>query len=276
MDFRYFPPENFAFARDFLYLAALFFGAGIGCILNKFKKKKTDRYREISLTVGFLFFSGTIIALTIAVIYSNWMVFYEISFYLPIVIIILLLILIFRFPRAIGFPAFIASGIFMVWITYSCLRFPVINGGRVNSASIDASADYSGWCQAVLDGSGSVHIRIFSSSMAEPDIILPGGPDKNDSFWEFKAVEITIRKDFPLIGGKNRVILAEITEISQIDHKILYTDPRLNLNSFPNSFFRSGSRAGEESQRFISFYEALGRLEPNKLVSGIGQIVKFN
>ena len=70
--------EQFAPARDFLYLAALLFGVGAGFILNRFRRGSSARFRSLTVAVGLCFFSGTLAAMTMAIIYSNWMIFQEV------------------------------------------------------------------------------------------------------------------------------------------------------------------------------------------------------
>lgn len=133
--------EHYAAARDFFYLSVLLAGAGIGCVLHRFRRKSTARFRNISITAGLLFFSGAVTALTAAVIFSRGMILKEISLYTPACVLALVLILAFRFPRALGFPLILASGVFVVWLGFNYLRFPVINdsghpGPETRSGSI--------------------------------------------------------------------------------------------------------------------------------------------
>ena len=134
MDFEY-----YAAARDFFYLSALLLGAGAGCVLNRYRRRSTARFRNRSITAAFLFFSGAVIALTAALIFSKWMILKEFSLYPLAGIVALVLILAFRFPRALGFPFILATGVFVVWLGYNYLRFPVIDDTLPDPPSVSVS-----------------------------------------------------------------------------------------------------------------------------------------
>ena len=119
--------EHYSAARDFFYLSVLLLGSGFGSILHYFRRKSTGRFRNKSITAGFLLFSGAAVALTVAVIFSKGLILKEFPLYLPACILASVLMLAFRFPRAFGFPAVLASGVFIVWLGYAYLRFPVID-----------------------------------------------------------------------------------------------------------------------------------------------------
>jgi hypothetical protein len=108
--------------RNLFYLAFLFFGAAVGFILNHFKKKSTTRRRNRSLTLAYCCFSIVVAALTAAFILSHGAVFFEKSFYLPAGVILILVVLAVRFPKAIGFPLILLGGFAAVW---SFFAFPL-------------------------------------------------------------------------------------------------------------------------------------------------------
>ena len=270
--------NNFASARDFLYLAALFLGAGLGCILNRFRRtdsaqghrpgKKIARFRNLTVTAGLYFFSGTLAALTAAIIFSNWIIFTETTLYLPLVILTIILALAFRFPKAVGFPLILVSGVFVVWVGYACLRFPAIDG--------------TAWGRVVLDGNNFVHVRLLSPS--ELESAAPGSADSPmsdtslffqvkgaDSVLEIRAICISVPKYFPLMGGVNRGVISEIRN----GNELIYSEPRFDKVIFPGLNFRPGSDRQEVSARFISFQEALGRLEAKDLLPGISRTIQF-
>ena len=246
--------EQFAPARDFFYLTALLFGAGLGCILNRFRRRSTARFRDLTVAAGFCFFSGSLAALTAAIIYSNWMIFYETSLYLPLGIVAMLLVLAFRFPRAAGFPLILVSGIFVVWMGYACLRFPVIDGTARGSV--------------MRDGNGLVHVRLVSSGA---DTLLSFQPSTESP--EFRALSFSFPKPFPLAGGVSRGLVAEIMN----NNESLYTDPRLGKFFFPGQYPwpDADNHYRDVWERFFSFHETLTKLDTKTLVPGKSLTVLF-
>ena len=240
--------EQFAPARDFCYLAALLFGAGLGCILNRFRRAGSARFRNWTVTAAYCFFSGALAALTAAIIYSGGGIFTETSLYLPLFVITAVLALAVRFPRAAGFPLILVSGIFIVWMGYACLRFPVINDfaqGRL-----------------LRDRSGLIHIRLQSHPEKDPDTSLSYHPAGEDAVLEFKAFSFSPAKVFPLAGGLNRGLIVEIRS----GNERLYRDPRLGAND----------RLAGVWQRFFSFQESLGSLETKTLLPGTSLVILFD
>ena len=223
--------EQFAPARDFFYLAAAFMGAGIGCILNRFRRQTSSRFRDSCVTVALCFFSLAVAALTVTVIYSNWMIFSERSLYLPAGILTAIIILCFRFPRAAGFPCLLAAGVIAVWVGYTCQRFPIIEDLNI--------------VQINREETGLVDLRTFSISFQ---------PDREDSSLEFHSRFLSFSRNFPLVGGVNRGLITEILE----DGTLLYSNP-----SDANSFF-SGVFDSFFSFREVSAQMNLGELPPGK------------
>ena len=246
--------EHFALTRDFFYLAALLFGVGLGCILNRFRRKVTDRYRNVTVTVGLCFFSGSLVSLTLAIIFSNWMILKESSLYIPMGILAILPALAFRFPRALGFPLILVTGVFTVWMGYACLRFPVIDGssqGRVTR-----------------DGSGLVHVRIASQGI---DTVLSYHPETE--VLEFRAFCFYLPRIFPLVGELKRGLIAEITT-----NEGRYVDPRLGKYLFPGQYPWPGAdvRVQEAWQQFFSFQETLEKLETKTLLPGAALTILYD
>ena len=247
--------EQFARARDLFYLAALFLGAGCGCILNRYRIRATIRFRTLSVTAGYCFFSGAAAALFISIIFSNWTIFRETALYLPMVILIALVALIFRFPRAAGFPIFLLTGVLIVFIGYFFLRLPAI--------------DDSVCLRVSRDGNYLVHFELF-----QPDELVPGQPDRSPSF-SFQAAGddsglainafcLSPSKAFPLLGGVNRGLITEIRS----DNTIIYTDPQ-----FPPGFFIDPA-SGDNNHprpflRLLSPRDASTKLEIRRLLPGI-------
>ena len=255
--------EQFAHARDFLYLTALFLGAGIGCILNRYRcsfnpAKNAVRFRNRTVTAGFCFFSFALAALTTAAIFSNWAIFTVNALYVPLGILTVIIVLAFRFPRAAGFPLVIVFGIFMVWMGYACLRFPVV--------------DSTGYGQVVPERDGSIRLKFLSPAEARSSdqiksaaslSVKPGG---KDDVLEFRARCITVSKNFPLAGGVSRGSITEIWD----NNEYLYGSQRQGRRQgqkIPGATVSTklGTKAADW---FISFQEIPGKLAIGELSSG--------
>ena len=248
--------EQFAPARDFFYLCALFLGAGFGCIINRFRRASSARFRNGTVTVGLCFFSGAAMALTAAVIYSNWMILKEAVLYLPIVISVVVVILAFRFPRAAGFPLFIIAGVLTVAAGYICLSFPVIDkSDRV-------------WINR--EGNGLVLIRPVTESASSISFQIAG----EGAVLEFQACCFSFSKIFPLVGGVNRGIVTQIRG----NNEPLYTNP----DSLWKILSGSDPEPGTEKKGrnfpgiFFSFLEIKKTMEITELPPGTGLTVFFN
>lgn len=249
MNFEQFPAGNFAPARDFMYLAALALGAALGCILNRFRKKATNRFRNLSVTAGFCFLSVFVVALTAAAIWSNWMVFLEIPLYFPLIIAALITALAFRFPRAAGFPVFLTSGLLLVWICLTCLRFSPVNN--------------TGEGRLVRDENGIVHVRLIPQAGSQSEISFSYRPAGESVNIEFKALHILIAREFPLIGGDRRGIITEVLG----NNEILFSDHRINMKIFP------GVNWNHVLGRFIFYEEVMGRLDTGELLPGVSRVI---
>ena len=246
MDFK-----QFSLSRDLLYLASLFLGAGLGCILNRFRRKASTRFRNNSVTAGLCLFSLAFSALVAACIISNWMVIRETSLYLPLCILAILLMLACRFPKAAGFPILIISGMLLVWMGYACLRFPAFDG--------------AGEGHLVRDGNGLVLFRLLPPSTSDSEIVFSFQPADKAEIIEFHALNISISKEIPLIGGENRGIIAEIV----CSTGPIYTDPRFNKAVFPFNYYQPGGHRIEEIDRLIFFSETQGKLFYSELLPGV-------
>jgi len=248
--------EQFAPARDFSYLAVLLFGVGLGCLLNRFKPGKTARFRNLTVTVGLCFFSGSLAAFTAAIIHSNWMILRASSLYLPLGILVALLALAIFFPKVLGFSLVLITGIFVVWMGYACLRFPVIDGssqGRVTR-----------------DGSGLVHVLLIT-----PPSDTSLSFQASTEVLEFQAFSFSFPEIFPLAGGVKRGLVAEINS----SNERLYTDPRLGRFFSPGLSPWPGANSEQQDawKRFFSFYETQEELETKMLLpAGTGLSVLFD
>ena len=263
---------NFAEARDFFYLAALFLGAGIGCILNRYRRRATARFRNSALTKGLCFFSVSVAALTAAIILSNWTIFYESAIYLPAGIICIALILAFRFPRAAGFPIFLVSGAIVVWISIAFLRFPVIDG--------------SAFLRVSREGDGLVHVQSISLRDAGGSPKKTGSTEIDHSFrsagentvLEFRGYSFSLSRIFPLVGGVSRGTIAEIKSGNEPP----YVDPRLRPGTkagfpgIPEPAAEARQSRGSPPERLLVFREIPGKLEIRNLPPGTDLMVFFD
>ena len=248
--------EQFIHARDYYYLAALLLGAGIGCILNRFRKKSTSRSRNWAITAGLCFFSGTVAALTMAIIYSKGLILLETSLYPYLGILTAVLILAFRFPRAAGFPIILITGVFIVWISYGYLRFPPI--------------DDSGRLRVTKEGNGLIHIIPVLNSTEKALPVFSFKPERNDQIMEFRAFSFAFSKVLPLVGAVNRGDIAEI----RCEEELLYKDPRFSNGLFPKLY--PGSDNILANTRIFSSQEIPAKLELRKLKPGEGLTVFFD
>ena len=253
--------NHFASARDFFYLAALFLGAGAGCIANRFRRKASARFRNSTVTAGFCFFSGTVAALTIAAILSNWQILKETALYLPVGIMALIVFFAFRFPRAVGFPLFLVSGVLAVVIGYASISYPVI--------------DSTGLAQLSRDRSGVILIR--PDPLRKNKVTSPAAGSArsisfqaagNDTVLEFRAFCFYCSKVIPLMGGASR---GKITEIRS-NGELLYADHRRSWGIFSGPY-TANDYPPESSGRLFSFWEAAAKLEAGDILPGTGLTV---
>ena len=248
--------EHFALTRDLFYFAALLFGAGLGSILNWFRRRSTVRFRNVTVTVGLFFFSGSLAVLTLAIIYSNWKILNEPSLYFPAGIVAALLTLAFRFPKAVGFPLIFVSGVFVVWISFTCLRFPVIDNlsqGRV-----------------MRDRTGLVLVRLVSPGGTGSETVLSCQPGTEAI--EFRALSFFLPKALPLVGGARRGVIAEVST-----NQGVYVDPRIGEFFSPDRPLPGANEKFQKAwERIISFQETLERLETVTVLPGAGLNIFFN
>jgi len=252
--------EQFAPARDFFYLAALLMGAGIGCILNRFRRtsgmgKNAARFKNRTVTAGLCFFSGLLAALTAAAVYSGWAIFTVYDLYIPLGLLAVVVALAFRFPRVVGFPLIIVSGVFMVWFGHACLRFSAI--------------DSSDCGRVIREGDGSVLVRLSPNSInpaASVSIKLSG----EDTVLEFQALRITVSKFFPLAGGVNRGAITGIWG----NNEYLFGAPRQAQKKSTDLPVQPDMGTNERPS-WVIFQEVTGSLEMKELPPGAGRTILF-
>jgi hypothetical protein len=231
--------EDYTAARDLFYLAALFAGAGTGCVLNLFRIESTRRFRNRAVTLALCSFSGMVAALAGALIYSNGFIVFEKPLYIPVLIAAALPLLAVRFPRAAAFPLVLVSGCAMIWIGYSFLQFPLITAGETLRVSISNQ------------GNGRYAARFASGkgADAEQDLLVrvEGEAQPENRFLEFTFVRLSYAGSFPLIGGENRGI---VTEIRGKDEGF-YADPRFTGNLLRGWYAGLQSLSGEPGGRLF-------------------------
>jgi hypothetical protein len=208
--------EDYTTARDLFYLAALFTGAGTGCVLNLFRIESTRRFRNRAVTLALCAFSGMVAALAGSLIYSNGLIVFERPLYIPALIAVVLLILAVRFPRAAAFPLILVSGCAVIWIGYSFLQFPLISAGEPPRVSVYHA------------GNGQYAARFASGAKPGQNILisLEGERRPENRSLEFGFVRVSYAASFPLIGGENRGIVTEIRG----EDEVFYADPRFAGN----------------------------------------------
>jgi hypothetical protein len=96
------------------------------------------------ITGAILLFSGMLIFLVLAIVYSKGEVFSHKSFYIVGTIIFVLALASFRFPKQIGLPFIIVAGFLVTAFAFLFLRFPladeldplVLRSDNLNAASV--------------------------------------------------------------------------------------------------------------------------------------------
>jgi hypothetical protein len=258
--------EQYAAARDLLYLSALFAGAGLGCILNWFRTGSGPRFRSRTITLALCLFSGMVVALAGALIYSNGLILFEKPLYIPVVIAASLLILAVRFPRAAGFPLILISGFIAVWIGYSYLQFPRINSDGLSLASI------------TNEGNGQYTVRLAVDRGKAPSGSSPGQDLRiqiagKDQSLEFFFIHIAYAPPYPLVGGENRGIITKISD----ERETFYSDPRLDsglLRGWYTGALKNLS-SGPENW-YISFEESHDNIPPATFLPGMALKISFD
>jgi hypothetical protein len=206
--------ERFAASRDFLYLAWLFAGAALGCLFSRFRKKTSLRFRNRTVSMALCFFSCMAAALAAAFVYSEGAIYLEKTLYIPVVLLGAILILAFRFPRAAGFPLILLTGLAVVWLGFSFLRFP----------RLDPPLGESSLPVALVrrDREDRFFIRIIGGPAGVSNTLNFDIPDNGGAF-EFTLDKVVYASFYPLIGGETRGIITKI----QSGSRVLYTAPPL-------------------------------------------------
>jgi hypothetical protein len=187
--------ENFAPARDFFYLAAILTGAALGSLFNRWRRRATRSFRDLSLSLCFILLSGAVAALAVSVIRSGGGIFFEKGLYLPLACLGGLSMLALRFPRAAGFPLILLGGLAAVWLGLSWWRLPLLGEDALLRVTHEASDRY-----AVLVPPGRA---------AEGERRLSFGGDESAPL-EITLTRLEYHRFIPLIGGEARGLITEI------------------------------------------------------------------
>jgi hypothetical protein len=201
--------EHFAVSRDFFFLAWVFTGAALGCILSRFKGGTSTRFRNRVIALAFCFLSGMVAALAAAFIFSGAAVFLEKFLYILGGTLALLLVLAFRFPRTAGFPLILAAGLIVVWLGVSFLRYPKLEAGIPGSLVASVTRR----------GNGRFLVRTAAGPRGE--LSTPFTVEVSGGVLEFTLEHITCAPLFPLVGGETRGIITEIRD----NGRVLYSVP---------------------------------------------------
>ena len=238
--------DHFALARDLFYLSALFFGAGAGSVLRRYRKAETTRSRNRYITLGLILFSLSLASLCAAIIISNGRVFLETSLYPYFILIVVILIAAFQFPRAAGFPLVIAAGIFVVWLSYICLRFPLINDSDNKGGRLRITREANGLVYIIPVTDKNTAIKSF------PPLTIQSG--ENVQILEFTAFSFSFPKAFPVIGGVPRGDIAEIRSGDEVYYTTPHSAPYrfFPVQQIPAKLDLKKLRAGEALAVFLS------------------------
>lgn len=196
--------ENFALARDLLYLTFALMGAALGCALHYFRKKPKAPFRNRMISFGLVLLSGALVSFTVAIVITNGAILRAFFLLIPAGILALVFVLACRFPKAAAFPLIVLAGVVTIWIGFSCFRFPHIDAGGSLLARI-----YD-------NGSGDLVIRFnYPAGMdgvgEKPnlELAIPRTGQETVTL-DVQAVCFYFDERFPLIGGDRRGFITAI------------------------------------------------------------------
>jgi hypothetical protein len=115
---------------------------------------------------------------------------------------IVVLALAFRFPRAAAFPLFLASGLFIVWLGYFFLRFPLIASEGTPLALVHQG----------LDRTISIRFTYYTKYGDETESLTI---EDDGQVPEFSATLIHFDERYPLIGGEYRGGITRIRRLTE-------------------------------------------------------------
>jgi hypothetical protein len=192
--------EQFSLARDLFYLNWAFIGAALGCFLNRFRRNAGISYINRTLTFAIILVSGAVAAAAGAFIVSRGAVFLDGTLYIPALLILVILAAAFRFPLAGGFSLFLLSGVFIVWVAFSLLRYPPASEGELALISNDGNRRILIGFETLSGENGGIKLVRRRS-----DLTVPAG-----SVIEITYTEVSCTPCFPIIGGGAWGLVTEI------------------------------------------------------------------
>jgi hypothetical protein len=193
--------EQFSLARDLFYLTWAFIGAALGCFLNCFRRSARTSYINRALAFAIVLVSGAVAAAAGAFIVSRGAIFLDSALYIPALLILIILAAAFHFPLAGGFPLFLLSGVFIVWVAFSLLRYPPAKEGELAFIANDINGRILISSEA-LSGENGGSVKIV---LQRNDLTAPAG-----SVIEITYTEVTCTPWFPIIGGGAWGLITEI------------------------------------------------------------------
>jgi hypothetical protein len=247
--------ENFSIARDLLFLAGAFVGIALGYLLSLFRKDIAIHSRNRRITLLLLFFSGAVVAFAAAIIVSHGSIFGIPILFISAAVGIPIFALAVRFPRAAAFPLILAGGLFIVWLGFSYLRFPLIK-----SSSVPVIFN---------DGAGSYSIKFPASYGDRAALSLPASQSLTSL--EFQGTRISFGSIYPVIGGTER---GEIRAILR-DGEFLYRSP-LAESPLLRAYYSLLASAFQQELFSIAFQDIEGKSPVDAIPEGANLTVSFD
>ena len=239
---------NFALSRDMLCLSGALTGISLGFFLSLAKKNLGSGSRSRRIAFALFFLSMMITSLALAFITSSGAIFYDTAVLVLTLILIPVFALTVIFPRVYAFPLVLLTGLIIVWIAYSSLRFPLFTNAPV--ALISSHTD------------GSFSINCYPGNNEESGKTYY--TRANVSFLKFSVVTAEINRIFPVIGGNKHIVISEISTDADIVCREKSLEGSL-LGSFVNWVY---SRPGS-SFLGITYFNLSGTVYPGNMAAGI-------
>jgi hypothetical protein len=251
MDFK-----NFSIARDLLCLSGAFVGIALGYLLSLFRGDITLRSRNRRITLILLFFSGALVSFSAAILVSHGAVFGAVALFAVAAIAVPVFALAVCFPRAAAFPLILASGLLVVWLGYSYLRFPPINSSSV---------------PVIFNEGGSYSIKFpFSRGNGDRAVLLLPSLQSQSSL-EFQGTRISFGKLYPIIGGTERGAIGTIRQ----DGKVLYTDP-LFVSRLLKAYYSLLASVFQKGSFAVTFQTLEGKIPMSSVPDGANLTISFD
>jgi hypothetical protein len=187
--------KNLSLSRDLLYLSAGLFGIVLRYAISLIRGTGGIR-RDRLITLILCISSASVIFFTLSVIFSDGRILFAPALLLSALLVIPLFALAFQFPRAVGFPLILLSGLGVVLLTMAFLRYP-----RIEPQGTPLAFIHIGGNQPTLR---------FNYPVSPGNEALAFGLAANQPHLEFSAVLIYLDERIPLAGGESRGLITEI------------------------------------------------------------------